>query len=72
MSKSLTVVVLVLLVLTGAMGLRNVASANAATFSVSSHATLGNGPHPLPLPGGGKFGNGPHPLPLPGGGGHIS
>ena len=35
MSKCLTVVALVLLVLSGAMGLRNISAANAATFSAS-------------------------------------
>jgi hypothetical protein len=35
MSKCLTVVALVLLVLTGAMGLRNIAAGNAATLSAS-------------------------------------
>ena len=36
MYKCLTVVALVLLVLTGAMGLRNIVATNAATFSASS------------------------------------
>jgi len=68
MSKSLSVVALVLLVLSGAMGLRN-AAASVSVSSTPAHATFGNGPHPAPLPGGGiTFGNGPHPAPLPGGG----
>lgn len=78
MSKSLTVVALVLLVLTGAMGLRNIASANAATFSGSTllaPAIWSNGPGPIPpTPGGGGrhfTANGPGPIPpTPGGGGH--
>ena len=60
MSKWLTVVVLVLLVLTGAMGLRNIVVANASTLSSSyssSPAIWGNGPGPIP--------------PLPPGGGHL-
>jgi hypothetical protein len=36
MSKCLTVVALVLLVLTGAMGLRNISAVKAATLSASS------------------------------------
>jgi hypothetical protein len=56
MYKSLTVVALALIVLTGAMGLRNVVGASAATVSatsLSAHATTGNGPFPPPRPGGG-------------------
>jgi len=70
MSKSLSVVALVLLVLSGAMGLRN-ATAAVSVSSTPAHATLANGPHPPPLPGDGgiTFGNGPHPPPPPGGGG---
>jgi len=72
MSKCLTVVALVLLVLTGAMGLRNITAANAGTFSASSlstHAVWANGPGPIPSPGGGKvWANGPGPIPSPGGG----
>jgi len=74
MSKSLSVVALVLLVLSGAMGLRN-ATAAVSISSNPVHATLANGPHPLPLPGSGgglTFGNGPHPLPLPGSGGGVT
>ena len=77
MSKCLTVVVLVLLVLTGAMGLRNIVAANAATFSasnLSAPAVWANGGGPVPpVPGGGGHvranGGGPVP-PVPGGGGH--
>ena len=50
MPKSLTVVVLVLLVLTGAMGLRNIATANAATVSGSSSAIWATGIGPAPMP----------------------
>ena len=59
MSKSLTVVAFVLLVLAGAMGLRNGVAANATTVSsLSAHVTLGNGPFPPigKLPGGGGGG----------------
>jgi hypothetical protein len=62
MSKWLTVVALVLLVLSGAMGLRNLAVANATTVSAlnsSSLAIWGNGPGPIP------------PIPPPSGGGHV-
>jgi hypothetical protein len=52
MSKCLTVVAFVLLVLSGAMGLRNIASANTATSSMSSLSMQGR-PHPLPGGGGG-------------------
>ena len=77
MSKCLTVVALVLLVLTGAMGLRNV-TANAATISTSSISapvfiSTAIGPAP-PIPGGGGHVQataiGPAP-PIPGGGGHV-
>ena len=78
MYKCLTVVALVLLVLSGAMGLRNVA-ASAATFSVSSHTApsiWASGPGPIPPipPGGGHFSaSGPGPIPpIPPGGGHFS
>jgi len=60
MSKCLSVVALVLLVLTGAMGLRNISAANAATFSASSLsgpaflATSIGIPPPIPGSGGGK------------------
>jgi len=53
MSKWLSVVALVLLVLTGAMGLRNIATAHAATFSgstLSAPAFLANGGGPWPPP----------------------
>jgi hypothetical protein len=80
MSKWLAVVALVLLVLCGAMGLRNIAVANAATVSAFNSSTPaiwanGPGPFPPPLPGGGKHvwanGPGPFPPPLPGGGKHV-
>jgi hypothetical protein len=53
MSKCLTVVAFALLVLSGAMGLRNIAAANAVTssaLSVSASAIghVGGGPPPLP------------------------
>ena len=77
MYKCLTVVALVLLVLTGSMGLRNVVAANAATLSSSYSSTptiWANGPGPIPpTPGsGGHFtANGPGPIPpTPGTGGH--
>jgi ABC-type Co2+ transport system permease subunit len=77
MTKCLTVVALVLLVLTGALGLRNLTAANAATFSasgVSAHAIWASGPGPIPSPPGGGghvLGSGPGPIPSPpGGGGH--
>jgi hypothetical protein len=77
MYKCLSVVALVLLVLTGAMGLRNVVVANAATLSASSFlapAIWANGPGPIPPGGGGHFtANGPGPIPpIPPGGGHFS
>lgn len=37
MSKCLTVVALVLLILTGAMGLRNIVASGATTLSASAH-----------------------------------
>jgi hypothetical protein len=40
MSKCLTVVALVLLVLTGAMGLRNIVASNATTLSASSLSAI--------------------------------
>jgi hypothetical protein len=82
MSKWLTVVALVLLVLTGAVGLRNIVVANAATVSSFNNSTPviwanGPGPYPPPLPTG-KGGHirangpGPYPPPLPTGkGGHV-
>jgi hypothetical protein len=78
MSKCLTVVAFVLLVLTGAMGLRNISAANAATLSVSSLSapafwTTAIGPAP-PIPKGGGHMQataiGPAP-PIPKGGGHV-
>ena len=59
MSKFSTVVALVLLVLTGAMGLRNIVGANAATLSASSisaPAIWANGGGPIPPPQGGGGG----------------
>jgi hypothetical protein len=52
MSKCLTVVAVVVLVLTGAMGLRNIAVTHAAASSSSSIAKQGGAPRPLPRPGG--------------------
>jgi hypothetical protein len=57
MSKCLTVVAFVLLVLSGAMGLRNIAGANAVSSSASVVSapviwSIGGGPPP-PLPKGG-------------------
>ena len=81
MHKCLTVVALVLLVLTGAMGLRNISTANAVSISASNFSApvfWANGPGPIPPipPGGGGHlsANGPGPIPPipPGGGGHIS
>jgi hypothetical protein len=81
MSKWLTVVALVLLVLSGAMGLRNLVVANAPTVSAlnsSSLAIWANGPGPIPPsppPGGGHVrANGPGPIPPspPPGGGHVT
>ena len=76
MYKCLTVVALVLLVLTGAMGLRNLTAANAATFSASGFSApvaWASGPGPIPSPGGGGhvWASGPGPIPSPGGGGHV-
>ena len=78
MSKCLTVVALVLLVLTGAMGLRSIVAANASTLSASSFSapaiwTNGGGPVP-PVGGGGGhiYSNGGGPVPpVGGGGGHV-
>jgi len=53
MSKCLTVVAFVLLVLSGAMGLRNIAATHSATSS-GSVLTAGGSGHPFPLPGGGN------------------
>ena len=79
MQKCLTVVALVLLVLTGAMGLRNIVGANVVTISAASFSApvfWASGPGPIPpIPpgGGGHFSaSGPGPIPPipPGGGGH--
>ncbi len=78
MSKWLTVVALVLLVLCGAMGLRNLVVANAPTVSAlnrSSPTIWANGPGPFPPPpppGGHIRANGPGPFPPPPPpGGHV-
>jgi len=67
MSKWLTVVALVLLVLSGAVGLRNMVAASAPTISASSGVAPGiwaNGPGPIPkLHGGHEIANGPGPIP---------
>jgi len=52
MSKCLTVVAFALLVLSGAMGLRNIAVAHAANSTNSSLSMQGR-PFPPPLPRGG-------------------
>jgi hypothetical protein len=78
MSKCLPVVAFALLVLSGAMGLRNIAAANAVTSStpgISAQAMWANGGGPSPkVPGSGGGGqmwaNGGGPSPkVPGGGG---
>ena len=77
MSKCLTVVALVLLVLTGAMGLRSIVAANASTLSASSisaPAIWANGGGPIPPlkgGGGGIWANGGGPIPPRNGGGPI-
>ena len=75
MSKCLTVVALALLVLTGAVGLRNLAAAHAATLSGSNHSAPSvwmSGIGPFPNPGGSGGGHiGPFPNPGGSGGGHI-
>ncbi len=78
MSKWLAVLALVLLVLIGTMGLRNVFVANAATLSASNSLVptiWSNGGAPIPPlpPGGGHiWSNGGAPIPpLPPGGGHV-
>ena len=76
MYKCLTVVALVLLVLTGAMGLRNITAANAGTFSapsISAPAVWASGPGPIPSPPGGRnvWGSGPGPIPSPPGGRNV-
>jgi hypothetical protein len=77
MHKCLTVVALVLLVLTGAIGLRNIVGANAVTISAANFSApvfWASGPGPIPpIPtGGGHFSaSGPGPIPpSPTGGGH--
>jgi hypothetical protein len=78
MYKCLIVVAFVLLVLTGAMGLRSITAANAGTFSASLNSAPaiwanGGGPVP-PAPGGGGItanGGGPVP-PAQGGGGFTA
>ena len=73
MYKCLTVVALVLLVLTGAMGLRNISAAHAAVLSASNLSApafwaTAIGPAP-PIPGGSDIvatAIGPAP-PIPGG-----
>jgi hypothetical protein len=64
MYKSLTVIAFALIVLSGAMGLRNVAVANASTSANSSFTMQGR---PFPPPGGGHMQGRPFPPP---GGGH--
>jgi hypothetical protein len=77
MSKWLSVVALVLLVLCGAMGLRYLVAANTATVSAlnsSSPVIWSNGPGPIPPSGGGGghfSANGPGPIPPSGGGGKV-
>jgi hypothetical protein len=51
MSKCLTVVAFALLVLSGAVGLRNIAAAHAVTSSASAPAIWANGGGPMPSPG---------------------
>jgi hypothetical protein len=66
MSKCLTVVALVLLVLIGTMGLRNIVTANAATMSssnISAPVIWSNGPGPIPRVDGHVWSNGPGPIP---------
>ena len=53
MSKCLTVVAFVLLVLSGAMGLRNIVGTHSALTTGSSLFSQGM-PHPLPGSGGGQ------------------
>ena len=77
MYKCLTVVALVLLVLTGAMGLRNISATHAAMLSASNFSAPGFwataiGPAP-PIPRSGSFvpvAIGPAP-PIPPAGGHV-
>lgn len=63
MYKSLTVIAFALIVLTGAMGLRNVAVANASTTASSSFTMQGR---PFPPPGPGRMQGRPFPPPGPG------
>lgn len=53
MSKCLTVVAFVLLVLSGAMGLRNIAATHSANSLTPSLVAQGM-PHPIPPGGGGQ------------------
>jgi len=85
MIKSMKVVAFVLMILIGAMGLRNIATANAASVSgpdvVSQFANGGgpipppNGGGPIPPPfapnGSSTLANGGGPIPPPNGGGPI-
>jgi hypothetical protein len=78
MYKCLTVVAFVLLVLSGAMGLRNVAASSAVTSPASAPAiwAIGGGVPPAPFIGGGVppapvvlgIGGGVPPAPFIGGG----
>lgn len=72
MSKCLSVAALALLVLSGAIGLRNLAASKTAGLSAHSVWTSGIGPFPEPGgSGGGHFsGIGPFPEPGGSGGGH--
>lgn len=75
MSKCLSVVALALLVLSGAMGLRNLAARTAGLSASSAHSVWTSGIGPFPWPGGGgggHFSGGIGPFPWPGGsgGGH--
>lgn len=65
MSKCLTLVAFVLLVLSGAMGLRNIAVAHAAASNSSSITMQGR---PFPPPRGGQFQMQGRPFPPPRGG----
>ena len=58
MSKCLAVVAFALLVLSGAMGLRNLAASNATVSSsnLSAHSVWVSGIGPFPIPGGGGGG----------------
>jgi hypothetical protein len=67
MYKCLTLVAFTLLVLSGAMGLRNIAVAHAATSSDSS-LTMQGRPFPSPRGGGGSMQGRPFPSPRGGGG----